>query len=244
MDEATADLQAGIAATRAGDKEQARACFIRALKHEPANETAWLWLSHVMPTVEQALRCIDHLLTINPHNRQAQEARDVLNIRLLLEEAAMLRPQAPTPPPSTPQRRYMLGEALVEARILTQQQLEQALKEQQRLARKKKVLRLGEVLLRMKLVRPEQLEAAIATQIETLPTTEGATMYLGEYLVRRGLVTRAQLHQGLAQQNELKRKGRAVLLGDVLVRCGYLAREQLNHAIVEWQQHYNMSFNQ
>jgi hypothetical protein len=96
----------------------------------------------------------------------------------------------------------------------------------------------------MKLVRPEQLEAAIAAQIETLPTAEGATIYLGEYLVRRGLVTRAQLHQGLAQQNELKRKGRAVLLGDVLVQCGYLGREQLNHAIVEWQQHYNMSFNQ
>ena len=244
MDEATADLQAGIAATRAGDKEQARAYFIRALKHEPANETAWLWLSHVMPTIEQALRCIEHLLTINPHHRQAQEARDILNIRLLLEEAAMLRPQTPPPPPSTPQRRYMLGEALVEARILTPQQLEQALKEQQRLARKKKALRLGEVLLRMKLVRPEQLEAAIAAQIETLPTTQGATIYLGEYLVRRGLVTRAQLHQGLAQQNELKRKGKSLLLGDVLVRCGYLAREQLNHALVEWQQHYNMSFNQ
>jgi tetratricopeptide (TPR) repeat protein len=241
MDGATADLQAGIAATRAGNKEQARACFIRALKHEPTNETAWLWLSHVMPTVEQALRCIDHLLTINPHHKQALEARDVLNIRLLLEEAAVLRPQSP-PPPSTPQRRYMLGEALVEARVLTQQQLAQALKEQQRLARKKKPLRLGEVLLRMKLVRPEQIEAAIAAQIETLPTTEGATIYLGEYLVRRGLVTRAQLHQGLAQQNELKRKGQAMLLGDVLVRCGYLAREQLNHAIVEWQQHYNLSF--
>ncbi|HEY0735129.1 MAG TPA: hypothetical protein VGD69_09510 [Herpetosiphonaceae bacterium] len=242
MDVATADLQAGIAATRAGDKEQARNYFIRALKHEPGNETAWLWLSHVMPTVEQALRCIDHLLTINPHNTQAQEARDVLNIRLLLEEAAVLRPQAATPPPSTPQRRYMLGEALVEARVLTPQQLEAALKEQQRLARKKKPLRLGEVLLRMKMVRPQQLEAAVAAQVETLPSSEGVSVQLGEYLVRRGLVTRAQLHQGLAQQNELKRKGHTVLLGDVLVRCGYLAREQLHHAIIEWQQQYNLSF--
>jgi tetratricopeptide (TPR) repeat protein len=241
MDVATADLQAGIAATRAGDKEQARNCFIRALKHDPGNETAWLWLSHVMPTVEQALRCIDHLLTINPHNKQAQEARDVLNIRLLLEEAAVLRPQTPAPP-STPQRRYMLGEALVEARVLTQQQLEQALKEQQRLARKKKSLRLGEVLLRMKLVRPEQLQAAVAVQVETLPSSDGVSVQLGEYLVRRGLVTRAQLHQGLAQQAELKRKGQGVLLGDVLVRCGYLTREQLHHTIIEWQQQYNMAF--
>jgi tetratricopeptide (TPR) repeat protein len=232
-----------MAATRAGDKEQARACFIRALKHDPTNETAWLWLSHVMPTVEQALRCIDHLLTINPHNKHAQEAHDVLHIRLLLEEAAVLRPQGPPPPPSTPQRRYMLGEALVEARIITPQQLASALKEQQRLVRKKKPLRLGEVLLRMKLVRPEQLEAAVATQIETLPNSEGVTLQVGEYLVQRGLVTRAQLHQGLAQQAELKRKGHVVLLGDVLVQCGYLGREQLNHAMVEWQQQYNTNFH-
>jgi tetratricopeptide (TPR) repeat protein len=241
MDVATAELQAGIAATRAGDKEQARNCFIRALKHDPRNEIAWLWLSHVMPTVEQALRCIDHLLTINPHNKQAQEARDVLNIRLLLEEAAVLRPQTPIPP-STPQRRYMLGEALVEARVLTQQQLEQALKEQQRLSRKKKPLRLGEVLLRMKLVRPEQLQAAVAVQVETLPSGDGVSVQLGEYLVRRSMVTRAQLHQGLAQQAELRRKGQSVLLGDVLVRCGYLTREQLNRAIIDWQQQYNLSF--
>jgi tetratricopeptide (TPR) repeat protein len=242
MNTIDAELQAGLAASRSGDKEQARACYIRALKHDPGNQTAWLRLSSVMPTVEQALRCVEHLLTINPRHAQALEAREVLQVRLLLEEAAVV--QTPAPPASTPQRRYLLGEALVEARVLTQQQLDAALVEQRRLAQKKKPMRLGEVLLRMKLVRPEQLEAAVASQIESMPSAPdaGVTGQLGDYLLRRNLVTRAQLLQGLAQQNELKRQGRPMLLGDVLVRCGYIQREQLNRALVEWQQHYDTCF--
>lgn len=236
-----AELQAGIAASRSGNKDQARACFIRALKLDPQHEGAWLRLSSVMPTVEQALRCVEHLLSFNPRHPQALEAREVLRVRLLLEEAAVI--QTPAPPTSTPRRRYLLGEALVEARVLTEQQVELALAEQRKLAKKKKPMRLGEVLLRMKLVRPEQLEAAIATQIETMPSSAaGATGQLGDYLLRRQLVTRAQLLQGLAQQNELKRQGRPMLLGDVLVLCGYIQREQLNRALVEWQQQYDICF--
>lgn len=240
MIDLAAELQAGIAAGRAGDKERARACFIRVLKHDPRHETAWLRLSGVMPTVEQSLRCVEHLLSINPHHAQAREAQEVLRVRLLLEEAAVV--PTPAPPASTPQRRYLLGEALVEARILTEHQLEAALAEQRRLAAKKKPLRLGEILLRMKLVRPQQLEAALATQIETLPGSggAGATGQIGEYLLQHGLITRAQLHQGLAQQAELKRQGRALQLGDILVRSGYLSREQLNRAMVDWQQQYDM----
>jgi tetratricopeptide (TPR) repeat protein len=236
------DLEAGILATRAGDKEQARTHFIRALKHDPRNETAWLWLSHVMPTIEQSLRCVEHLLEINPHHAKALEARDVLRIRLLLEEAAVV--QTPAPPPSTPQRRYLLGEALVEARVITQQQLDVALKEQARLAKKKKPMRLGEILLRLKFVRPEHLEAALAAQIESIPASApgSALGQIGDYLVQRGLVTRAQLHQGLVQQAELKRRGQSLQLGEVLVRCGYLQREQLNRALLDWQQQFETYF--
>ncbi len=242
MTQIATDLQAGISAARAGKHEHARSSLLRVLKQEPRNETAWLWLSQVMPTLEQALRCIEHLLTINPQHRQAREARDVLNIRMILEEAAV----TPTPvtPPSTPQRRYMLGEALVEARVITQAQLETALEEQAKYAQKHQPLRLGEILLRLKLVRPEQFEAAIAGQIETQPNAEraGATGQIGDFLMKEGLLTRPQLHQGLARQTELKRQGRKALLGDVLVECGYLERDQLNRALVEWQQQYDLAF--
>ena len=242
MTQIAIDLQAGISAARAGDHEQARGCLLRVLKQEPRNETAWLWLSRVMPSIEQALRCVDHLLTINPHHQQAREAKDVLHIRMLLEEAAVI--QTPSAPTSTPQRRYKLGEALVEARVITPEQLEVALHEQVKFAGKQQPLRLGEILLRLKLVRPEQLEAAIAVQIETQPGSEqsGATGQLGEYLMRQGLLTRPQLHQGLARQNELKRQGVTTLLGDILADCGYIQRDQLNRAMVEWQDQYNLAF--
>ncbi len=242
MSESLPNLHSGIVAARAGKQAEARSALMQVLKQEPRNETAWFWMSRVMPTIEQSVRCIEHLLTINPKHQQALEARDVLNIRLLLEEAAVIRtPESPAP--STPQRRYLLGEALVEARVITPQQLEIALAEQQKYARNNVSLRLGEVLLHMKLVRPEQIEGAIAAQIETQPhATSGATGQIGEYLVRHRLVTRAQLHQGLAQQTELKRQGHAVLLGDQLVQCGYLKREQLNRALLEWQQQYELAF--
>jgi hypothetical protein len=242
MSETSPDLHSGIAAARAGQQAEARSALMRVLKLEPRNESAWFWMSRAMPTIEQSLRCIEHLLTINPTHRQALEARDVLNVRLLLEEAAVTRTST-KPPTSTPQRRYLLGEALVEARVITPQQLASALTVQQQYAHKNISLRLGEVLLHMKLVRPEQIEGAIAAQIENQPTVaSGATGHIGEYLMRCGLITRAQLHQGLVQQAQLKRQGRSVLLGDQLVECGYIKREQLNRALLDWQQQYELAF--
>jgi hypothetical protein len=238
------DLHLGIAAARSGDRATAHTYFLRVLALEPRNEAAWLWLSHVMPTVEQSLRCIEHLLAINPHHVKALEAREVLNVRLLLEEATVFSTTPATQPPtSTPQRRYLLGEALVEARVITLEQLDRALQEQARLARKGKPLRLGDVLLRLKLVRPEQLAGAIAAQAEPHNrAADGALGQLGTYLLRRQLVTRAQLHQALAQQNQLKQRGKNVALGEMLVRCGYLSRDQLSVALLEWQQEYQDSF--
>ncbi|MDP9310063.1 MAG: hypothetical protein M3R24_04050 [Chloroflexota bacterium] len=241
MSEISSNLQAGITAARAGNLADARSWFIRVLQQEPRNETAWFWLSRVMPDTEQALRCVDHLLMINPRNPQAREARDVLAIRLLLEESAVLKSELAVP--STPERRYLLGEALVEARIITQQQLERALAEQAKLAKAQQHLRLGEILLRLKLIQPEQLEAAIATQIETGPAANvGATGQIGDFLIKQKLITRAQLHQALAKQAEWKRCGQPTLLGQVLVNCGYIMQDALNQALFEWQQEYSLAF--
>ncbi len=241
MSKSAANLQAGVTAARAGNHTHARGWFIRVLQQEPRNETAWFWLSRVMPDTEQALRCIDHLLTINPRHAQARATREVLGIRLLLEESAVLKTQPAVP--STPERRYMLGEALVEARIITQKQLEWALAEQAKLAKAQQHLRLGEILLRLKLIRPEQLEAAVATQIETQPAANaGATGQIGDFLIKQGLITRAQLHQALANQTQRKRSGQPALLGQVLVECGYIQQEALNRALFEWQQEYELAF--
>jgi tetratricopeptide (TPR) repeat protein len=242
MTTVAADLDAGILAIRAGKHENARAALLRVLEAEPHNELAWLWLSRAMPTLEQSLRCIEHLLSFSPRNAQALEALDVLKVRLLLEESAVLRAAPSTP--STPQRRYLLGEALVEARIITPHQLQTALNEQAKLAARKRPLRLGEVLLRLKLVQPEQLAAAVAAQMDNAASTANADSLgqLGAFLIRQGLLTRAQLHQGLVRQAAMQRQGKPILLGEVLVRCGYIERDQLSQALGVWQQQYEDQF--
>jgi hypothetical protein len=53
-------------------------------------------------------------------------------------------------------------------------------------------------------------------------------------LIQERLITRAQLHQGLARQAVLQRAGAHAPLGEVLVQCGYLERLSLHHMLLEW----------
>jgi len=227
---------------QAGDKQQARTYFIQVLKAEPGNETAWLWLSKVMPSTDQALRCIEHLLTINPRHVRARELHEVLRVRLIVEEAAVLHTEAP--PNSTMWRRYLLGQALVEAGVITEAQLQSVLEEQAALAHKHRPARLGDILLQKNLIRREHLEAALAAQAES-STGNMTTSHLGrigEFLVRQKIITLAQLHLALARQVELARQGKSLPIGQILVQCGYLRQEQLNHALLEWHHEYDSAF--
>lgn len=232
MDVVSSNLQAGMTAVRLGNKAQARTHLLRVLASDPRNETAWLWLSGVMPTTEQALRCIEHLLTINPRHARAAEARDVLRVQLLLQEAT----SGAQSMPSTSHRRYLLGEALVEANVITPHQLAEALRRQAELTQHNKPMRLGELLVRLKVITHEQLLAALTAQLEsTAPSPNGAqAARFGEFLVKQESITRAQLHQALAVQQELRRGGDASPLGEVLVKCGYLERLLLHHMLLEW----------
>lgn len=238
MDEITAELQAGLTASQAGDIEQARAHFEQVLRRDPQNAAAWLSVSKLMPTPEHALRCVEQVLHHDPRYGPALERKAMLQIRLLVEEAAILETTAPIP--STAERRYLLGETLVAARVLTPDQLDRALKEQVRLTQQNCPQRLGEILIRLKLIPPQSLEAALAGQIAHLSATitDRGTGLIGAFLVRHGFVTQSQLEAGLAQQAALQRQGESLLLGEVLVRLGYLEQTQLNVALICWQQWY------
>lgn len=241
MDDVQAELQAGIAAVQRGDRQTARVHLLRVLRSDPRNESAWLWLSRAMPTLEQAQRCIEHLLQLNPAHEQAREELEILRIRLLLEEASLT--QAPPSTPSTPRRRYLLGEALLEARVITEAQLTIALQEQQRLARRGQRLRLGEVLLRLKYITPQQLAGAVLAQSDSIEhDPERGMGPLGAFLVRRQFVTRAQLCQALTYQRALQNSGQHLRLGDALVSLGYLSPERLQQALREWEIEFNANF--
>lgn len=230
-------LDAGIAAVRAGQNQTARTQLLQVLKLDPRHEVAWLWLSQAMPTLDQSLRCVEHLLTINPHNKQAREARDSLQIRLMLAEAGIVH--QPTEP-AVLRRRYLLGESLVEARFITQQQLRLALQYQAQQALLRQPMPLGAILIRLGFIKRDQLEAALAAQVETAVTQAPSLGVgrLGEYLARTGALTVAQLEQALEQQSRMHRQGNSYLLGEVIVSLGYMSRHALNDVLLNWKHEF------
>lgn len=71
-------LREGIEASRAGDKETARAKFEQVTELDENNENAWLWLSTVVDTDEEKRVCLSNVLVINPANEKAQKLMDKL----------------------------------------------------------------------------------------------------------------------------------------------------------------------
>jgi hypothetical protein len=87
-------LQQGMAAARAGRTGEARQFFVQVLQQDPRNETAWLWLSGVVETREDRIRCLQQVLTINPENQLAAKGLQALG--------ALEAPQAAAVPGGVP----------------------------------------------------------------------------------------------------------------------------------------------
>ncbi|MCA0239685.1 MAG: Flp pilus assembly complex ATPase component TadA [Proteobacteria bacterium] len=110
-----------------------------------------------------------------------------------------------------------LGEALIEQRAATAEQVSAALGEQQRLRNRK----LGEILVVRQLISRQELEAAIDEQAH-MPMVR-----IGQALTALGYITEAQLEQALQQQQQDK----GVPLGELLVRSGTISQQDLQTAL-------------
>jgi len=81
--------------------------------------------------------------------------------------------------------------------------------------------------------RMGQTEVADEQEVgEAQPSSNGVPR-LGEYLIRRGTLTRAQIQHAVQRQGELQQQGRRLQLGDVLCELGYANRSQLEQAAQE-----------
>ncbi|MBN1976504.1 MAG: tetratricopeptide repeat protein [Anaerolineae bacterium] len=89
-------LQQGIAALQAGARAQARQLFSQAIRQNPDDERAWLWLSGAVETAQDKLMCLNKVLAINPTNEAAQRG-----IAALQKSSATPAP-APLSPLETP----------------------------------------------------------------------------------------------------------------------------------------------
>jgi ABC-type branched-subunit amino acid transport system substrate-binding protein len=74
---ALAHLNRGIDAHRDGDEESAQRHFAQALRLEPDNEVAWLWMSESSSVPAQQLYCLNRAVRINPDSR-GRAHRDAL----------------------------------------------------------------------------------------------------------------------------------------------------------------------
>lgn len=94
-------LWEGIAAARAGQKEQARELLLQALALDEETEAAWLWLSGVVDDSAERQICLENVLALNPDNKAAQNG-----LRWLKQQAVALPVEQSAPPlsaqPETP----------------------------------------------------------------------------------------------------------------------------------------------
>jgi tetratricopeptide (TPR) repeat protein len=90
-DQARELRQQGIAAAKAGQKDQARQLLQQAIRIEPDNEAAWLWLASVARDQRERVFCLQKILEINPNNETALRA---------LEGAMPSSPFSATPQPA------------------------------------------------------------------------------------------------------------------------------------------------
>lgn len=73
-------LQQGIAAAKAKRSEEARQLLQNAIKLNPGNETAWLWLSSVAKDQQERIFCLRQILEINPENEMAQKGLKAMGV--------------------------------------------------------------------------------------------------------------------------------------------------------------------
>jgi hypothetical protein len=70
--------QRGIEALRSGDRSAARLLLGAALKQDPNDATAWLWLTGALESEAERIQCLKQVLRIDPENAAASRGLALL----------------------------------------------------------------------------------------------------------------------------------------------------------------------
>ncbi|MBN1979641.1 MAG: tetratricopeptide repeat protein [Anaerolineae bacterium] len=109
-------LKRGIAAAKAGRKEEARQALLQVIELDERNEQAWLWLSGVIDSVEDRRVCLDNVLAINPDNPYAQQGlRHLDRQAAAVPASAESCPRCKSPVPSSGKTCPNCGQVLIVA---------------------------------------------------------------------------------------------------------------------------------
>jgi tetratricopeptide (TPR) repeat protein len=103
-------LRQGVAAARAGQREQARDLLMRVLEQDDENISAWLWLSGVVDSLEDQEICLENVLALDPNHDSARQGLSWVRQQQEKSERAippaaspdMSAKEAPLPAAATP----------------------------------------------------------------------------------------------------------------------------------------------
>ncbi len=71
-------LQQGIAAYKAGKRDEAHNIFITVVKQSPDSQSAWAWLYDASNNDQERIHCLKQIVRINPNNEKAKQKLDSL----------------------------------------------------------------------------------------------------------------------------------------------------------------------
>ena len=95
-------LNDGIAAARSGQAAQARDLLMQVVEADENNESAWLWLSGVVESLEDRQVCLENVLALNPDSVAAQKGLAWIDQQRAKQGLPPAASPAETPPPSAP----------------------------------------------------------------------------------------------------------------------------------------------
>jgi hypothetical protein len=199
----------------------------QAILHDSKYAPAWLLMSRVVNDETQKRECLERALTLDPHSLEARHELDSMRLRELV---AGFRAPAFQEPKREPLR---LGQALIAKALITEQQLQDALREQHNDQNRGHKTMLGLILLRRKYVSPLALAAVLVEQQQANTSIPDR---LGEYLLSEGLLTPERLQQAIAEHALASVYEKPIRLGELLVQRGYIRREDLDRALEEQRQ--------
>ncbi len=113
----------GIAAAKAGQKEEARGLLIQSLRLDPNNEAGWVWLASVARDTPERLRCLHRLLDINPNHEiglQSLQSLGMTREQLAQQVSGKSPAPASQPPTAEPPKPQAPGVPILDAQQLAQ----------------------------------------------------------------------------------------------------------------------------
>jgi tetratricopeptide (TPR) repeat protein len=94
-------LQQGIAASKAGQRQEACQILQKVIELNPGSESAWLWLSGVVDDLQERRHCLEQVLRINPNNAHAPAGLAWIEQKLAQSAAAPVAETQPQPEQDT-----------------------------------------------------------------------------------------------------------------------------------------------